>query len=135
MRSSSARTGTCRRQPPPLRFSSATGPYLTPPVTEDIVEGITRAAVMGLAAHEDIPVRERPVDRSELYVASEIFLCGTAMGAVPVTDVDRRKIGAGSPGPVTVRLRSSCEAAARGRDPRYRHWCTPVYEGEVPPSA
>lgn len=111
------------------------GTLLTPPVTEDILEGITRATVIELAEREGIPVHERPVDRSELYVASEIFLCGTAVGVVPVSEVDRRRIGAGSPGPVTVRLRSLYETAARGRDPRYNRWCTPVYGGKAPPSA
>ena len=70
---------------------------------------------------------ERSVDRSELYVADEIFLCGTGAQISPVVDVDRRAIGDGQVGPVVSRLQKLYFDIVRGRSAKYRSWLTPVY--------
>lgn len=103
------------------------GVLITPPVTANILEGITRDTVITLARDLGIPVAERPVDRSELYLAEEVFLTGTAAGLAPVVEIDRRRIGTGKPGPIFTQLRELYERIVRGKEPRYRAWCTPVY--------
>jgi branched-chain amino acid aminotransferase len=81
------------------------GQLITPPVTADILEGITRDAVMQLAGKElEIPVIERDVDRTELYAADEVFLSGTGFQIAPVVEVDGRPVGTGSTGPVAERM-------------------------------
>ncbi|MBV8302238.1 MAG: branched-chain amino acid transaminase, partial [Candidatus Dormibacteraeota bacterium] len=81
------------------------GVLITPPITENIVEGITRATLMTLAREElGIDVLERDVDRTELYIADEVLLCGTGAEVSPVVEIDRRPVGDGEPGPVTRRL-------------------------------
>lgn len=107
------------------------GVLITPPVTNDILEGINRATIIELARDLGFETKERPIDRSELYRAEEVFLCGTGVGLVPVVEIDRRPIGAGQPGPIGTNLRASFLSIARGREPRYRHWLTPVYHGAV----
>ncbi|MGH7870546.1 MAG: branched-chain amino acid transaminase, partial [Candidatus Dormibacteraceae bacterium] len=70
------------------------GTFITPPVTDDILEGVTRKLVMHLIREElNMPVIERSVDRTELYIASEVFLCGTGAQVSPVVEIDRRQIG------------------------------------------
>lgn len=99
--------------------------WVTPPVDDDILEGITRAELMVLIA--DVlqqHVLERSVDRSELYVADEILLCGTAALVVPVIAVDGRAIGTGVPGAATLTLQNTLLAIARGEDTRYSEWRT-----------
>ena len=75
----------------------------------------------------DLDVVERSIDRSELYVADEIFLCGTGAQISPVIDVDRRPVGDGKVGPVTAQLQKLYFEIVRGRHPKYRDWLTPVY--------
>ena len=70
---------------------------------------------------------ERSIDRSELYVADEIFLCGTGAQISPVIDVDHRPIGDGQVGPIVSRLQLLYFDIVRGRNSKYRHWLTPVY--------
>jgi branched-chain amino acid aminotransferase len=108
------------------------GQLLTSPETEDILVGITRSAVRELARDLGIPVHERTIDRTELYQADEIFFCGTGVQVAPITEVDGRPIGPGKPGPVVTRLQAAYLRAVRGRDPRYRGWCTPVYRKAAP---
>ncbi len=104
------------------------GKLVTPPVTADILEGITRECVMRLGSEVlGLEVVERDVDRSELYVAEEVFFCGTGVQVAPVTKVDGRKVGTGDPGVITGRLQETYFKAVRGRDPRYTDWLTPVY--------
>jgi branched-chain amino acid aminotransferase len=104
------------------------GDIVTPPVTEDILEGITRDAVIDLAREEmGRRVIQRAVDRSELYIADEIFLCGTGVQIAPVASVDRRKVGNGSPGTITQTLQALYFKAVRGELPRYESWLRPVY--------
>ncbi|MDF2708802.1 MAG: branched-chain amino acid aminotransferase [Nonomuraea muscovyensis] len=100
------------------------GRVVTPPASAGALEGITQDTVERLAADLGMPVARHDVMRSDLYTADEVFLCGTAAGVVPVRSVDRRELTA--PGPVTSALAAAYEAAAHGRDPRYRHWLTPV---------
>jgi branched-chain amino acid aminotransferase len=80
------------------------GELLTPSVEAGILEGITRAVVIELAREQRIPVREMPLTKHDVYIADECFLTGSAAEIVPVTKVDSRKIGAGVPGPITLRL-------------------------------
>ena len=104
------------------------GKLITPPVTADILEGITRQAIMELAADVlGLDVVEREVDRSELYVADEIFFCGTGVQVSPVTKVDGREVGDGKPGSVTAEVQRAYFRAVRGQDARYREWLQPVY--------
>ena len=101
---------------------------ITPPVTDNILEGITRRTVMSLAQEElGLRVLERSIDRSEIYICDEIFLTGTAAQVTAVTRVDHRPIGDGAMGPVTSQLRKLYAAIVRGRVPKYRHWNEPVY--------
>jgi branched-chain amino acid aminotransferase len=103
------------------------GVMLTPPVNDDILEGVTRAAIMELARDEAIPVEVRSIDRSELYVADEAFLCGTGVQVSPVIEVDHRPVGSGQIGPIGRHIRDRYFDAVRGRIPAYRHWLTPIY--------
>ena len=104
------------------------GTILTPPVSDDILEGITRKAIVQLARDEGIPVEVRSIDRSELYVAEEAFLCGTGVQISPVIEVDHRPIGTGKVGRIGALMRERYFAAVRGQLPAYRSWLTPVRE-------
>ncbi len=105
------------------------GILLTPPVTDDILEGVTRQAVLEIAANEGIPVEIRSIDRSELYVADETFLCGTGVQISPVVGLDHRPIGSGEVGPIARLIRDRYFDAVRGRLAEYRHWLTPIDKG------
>jgi branched-chain amino acid aminotransferase len=102
------------------------GVVLTPPVSDDILEGITRRAMIRLAQDEGLPVEIRSIDRSELYVADEVILCGTGVQVSPVIEVDHRTVGSGAIGPVGRSLSRRYFDAVRGRDPRYMDWLTPI---------
>jgi branched-chain amino acid aminotransferase len=104
------------------------GVFITPPVTEDILEGITRNLLMGLIRDElGLEVIERAIDRTELYVCDELLLCGTGAQVGGVTELDHRAIGDGAVGVQTRRLQDVYFRAVRGDEPRYRDWLTPVY--------
>jgi branched-chain amino acid aminotransferase len=106
------------------------GRLITPAVSENILEGITREAVMTLARQElGLEVEERLVGRSEVYVADEIFLSGTGVQIEPVATVDGMPIGTGEPGPITTRIQGIYAAAVRNELPAYANWCTAVYGG------
>jgi branched-chain amino acid aminotransferase len=102
------------------------GVALTPPVSDDLLEGVTRKAIFEILRAEGIPLEIRSIDRSELYIADEIFLCGTGVQISPVVEVDHRRVGSGSVGPLTARIREVYFDAVRGRIPEYMHWLTPV---------
>ena len=102
------------------------GVLLTPPIYDDILEGVTRRAIVQLAQDEGIPVEIRRIDRSELYVADEMFLCGTGVQVSPVVEIDHRKIGSGTVGPIARLIKDRYFAAVRGRLPQYEHWLTPI---------
>jgi branched-chain amino acid aminotransferase len=110
-------------------FMVRDGVLITPGVTSDILEGITRLTVMQLARDElHIPVQERTIDRTELYVCDEAFFCGTGVQIVAIASIDHRPVGTGRIGPITKQLREMYFDIVRGKVPKYRHWCTPVYE-------
>jgi branched-chain amino acid aminotransferase len=109
-------------------FMFRNGKLVTPPSTDNILEGITRASVIELARQEmKLEVVERSISRSELYVSEELFFTGTAVEIAPIIAVDHRPIGKGEVGPVAAKLRSLYTEATRGRMPAYRHWLWPVY--------
>jgi len=109
-------------------FLVSDGRLLSPPVTDDILVGITRDAVRELAHDLGLELEFRGIDRTELFSADEVFLCGTGVQIAAVTEIDHRKIGAGETGPVTAALQRAYFTAARGEDPRHRDWVTPVYD-------
>lgn len=102
------------------------GALVTPPITANILEGITRRTILQLAVDEGIPVVEREIDRTELYVADELFFSGTGVQVTGISRVDRRSVGDGSIGPVTTRLRERFFEMVRGGRPEYHHWLTRV---------
>ncbi len=108
-------------------FVVRNGTLITSPVSANILEGITRAAIFELASDMGIPSETRAIDRTELYVADEMFLCGTGVQLAPITSVDRRPVGDGKPGPISLKLQQAYFAAASGEVEKYRHWLTPVY--------
>ncbi len=110
-------------------FMLRDGLLITPSVTENILEGITRKSVIELAREElNLTVVERQVDRTEVYLCDELFLTGTAAQITAVTRVDHRPVGNGKMGPNTTRLYNLFQDILRGRVPKYHHWLTPVYE-------
>ena len=110
-------------------FMVRDGVLITPPVTENILEGITRRSILELAKEElGVPVVERPIDRTEVYLCDEFFLSGTAAQITAVTRVDHRQIGKGEMGPITRQLRELFFDIVRGKNPKYKHWNTPVYD-------
>lgn len=108
-------------------FLVRNGQLITPPVYDNVLEGITRATLMEIARDFWVETVERPVDRSELYLADEIFFCGTAFEVAPVIEVDHRRVGQGAIGPLTRRLLDTYRDIAHGRTPRGSHWRLPVY--------
>jgi branched-chain amino acid aminotransferase len=113
-------------------FVARGGVVVTPPVTQDILEGITRRTVIQLLREDlGVEVVERPIDRTEVYLADEVFLTGTGVQIVAVTRVDHRPIGAARMGEITSRLRPALADVVRGRDARRRDWCAPVHREDA----
>lgn len=109
-------------------FMVRRGQLITPGVTDSILEGITRASIIELARNElGLETVIRPIDRSELYIADEVFLCGTGAQVSAVTRIDHRAVGTGEVGPITAKLTQAYFDAVRGRLPAYQGWLTPVY--------
>jgi len=109
-------------------FLLRNGKLATPAVSEDILEGITRNALIDVVREEfGITVEERRIDRTELYSADEIFMCGTGVQVSPVVSVDRRPVGTGKPGSFSMKLQKLYLSACRGENEKYRSWVTPVY--------
>lgn len=98
------------------------GKLLTPPQSAAILDGISRAAILQIAADHGVEIVERNIARAELYLADEVFLTGTAAELVPVTEVDDHTIAEGVRGPITTLLGDTYEDALHGRDARYTHW-------------
>jgi branched-chain amino acid aminotransferase len=108
-------------------FIMRRGQLITPPASENIVEGVTRATLMDFARDDlGIEVVERRIDRSELYVADEVLLCGTGAEVSAVIEIDRRRIADGEPGEVTRKLQERYFAACKGEDDRHVDWLTPI---------
>jgi branched-chain amino acid aminotransferase len=111
-------------------FMVRDGTLITPPVTANILEGITRETIITLAREEmGIQTIERSIDRSEVYVCDEALLTGTGVQVAAITKIEHRPIGRGTIGPVVTRLRELYFDVVRGKNPKYQHWCTPVYTG------
>jgi branched-chain amino acid aminotransferase len=105
----------------------ADGKVITPDLGSGILESITRDALIVLAREAlGLEVIEREVDRTELYLASEVFTCGTAAEITPIVSIDKYTVGSGAAGPVTRALETAFDDVLRGRDPRYAHWRTSV---------
>ena len=104
---------------------------ITPPITDNILEGITRHTVIRVATEElGLRVVERPIDRTEIYLCQEVLLTGTAAQVTAVTWVDHRPVGDGVMGPVAAELRRLFNEIVRGRNPKYAGWLSPVYVKE-----
>ena len=103
------------------------GVVITPPTTASILESITRASVLELLREAlKVPAIEREIDRTELYIADELFFIGTHAEVHPATSVDGYAVGTGKIGPITRRLAEAFDRVVRGRDDRYLHWLTRV---------
>jgi branched-chain amino acid aminotransferase len=112
-------------------FMLRDGVLVTPSITENILEGITRRTIIELARAElGLEVVERPIDRTEVYLCDEFFMVGTAAQVTAVTMVDQRAIGDSVMGPVTSQLRKIYDDLVRGKLPAYERWVHPVYEKE-----
>ena len=103
------------------------GVLVTPSITSSVLESITRETVISLAGLGGFCVEQRPVDRTELYLAEEIFLCGSAAEITPITSIDRFIVGEGVPGPVTLALLEAYHGVAAGEDSAFPEWRTPIY--------
>jgi len=97
----------------------------TPPLTDDVLAGITRSAILQIARDADLDVVERRIDRSELYLADEVFLTGTGVQVAPISSIDERPVGSGE-FPISLDIQRRYFAAVRGSDERYAHWLTPI---------
>lgn len=103
------------------------GKLITPDVTQSILESITREAIMELARDEmGLEVVERAVDRTELYISEEVFMCGTAFEITPINSVDKYQVGEGGVGPITRRLEELLDDSFRGKSGMRPSWRTPV---------
>jgi branched-chain amino acid aminotransferase len=103
------------------------GRLITPSPSDNVLEGITLETVLGLAQAElGLEVEARTIDRSELYVADEVFMTGTAAHVTPILEVDARPIGNGGIGPISQQLQKTYFDIIYGRNPKYLDWCTPV---------
>lgn len=107
------------------------GVLITPPVTASILESITRETVIEIARDLlQIKTVERDVDRTELYICDEAFLCGSAMEIVPVINVDGISVGTGKSGEITTLLQNKYLEVVRGKVKKYKKWLTPVYSND-----
>lgn len=103
------------------------GKLITPGVTDSILESITRDAIIQIARDDmGLVVEERPIDRTEMYIADEAFMCGTAAEITPVVSVDRYPLGSGDVGPITSELEDILLGVLRGTDSRHPDWRTPI---------
>jgi len=104
------------------------GTLITTPVTANILEGVTRATILQLAAEDlGIPVVERSINRTELYITDELFFAGTGAQVAPITELDRRPIAGGAIGPITTRMQELYFRVVQRRVSARADWCTPVY--------
>lgn len=107
-------------------FMVRDGALITPDRTADILEGITRRAILAIAKDLGIPAIERPVARTELYVCDEAFLVGTGCQVGYIRGIDKRAIGDGKRGPITAKIQKAYEDAVYGRSPQYASWLTKI---------
>lgn len=107
-------------------FIVRNGTLITTPITADILEGITRRSIVEFARDAGIPIEERAIDRSELHIADEVFLCGTGVQIAAVGSIDGRPVGDGQRGPITEKMQETFFTLVRGGDSPYRHYLTQV---------
>jgi branched-chain amino acid aminotransferase len=103
------------------------GQLITPDTSTDILEGITRRTIIELATDAKLTVAERPVDRTELYIADEVFMVGSSAGVVPILSIDQRKVGAGKMGQIATLLQNDYRGAQLGEVLTHKGWLTSVY--------
>lgn len=108
-------------------FMVRDGVLITPPVTDNILEGVTRKTLLEVAKDQGMPILERSVDRSELAFADEVILTGTGARVSPVIQVDQFTIGDGKVGPIATQLQQLYAQIVYGKIPQYKDWVTPVY--------
>ena len=109
-------------------FIARNGTWFSPPSTEDNLDGITRRSLIEMITEDlDMPFEERQIGRTELYVADEMFLCGTGAQVTPVASVDRRKVGNGGIGPMTAKIKQHFDDVVHGRVDKRKTWLTPVW--------
>jgi len=120
--------GTVSEGPGSCVFIVKDGVLITPPLTASILESITRSTIIDIARDDlDLEVIERDVEKSELYIADEVFMCGTAVEVVPVFSVDKVQVGQGAEGGVTLSIKNLYLQIVRGKVKKYKKWLTPVY--------
>lgn len=108
------------------------GTVITPPTNANLLEGITRRSIMQILRDEmAIEVVERNIDRTEIYVADEAFMCGTGVQIAAITRVEHRPVGEGVMGPITTQIRDLYYDIVAGKAAAYRHWLTPIYVKET----
>jgi len=108
-------------------FMVRKGKLVTPPITENILEGVTRDSIITLAREElGLTVEERTIDRTELYRCEEAFFTGTAAQVAPITRIDNRPVGNGKIGEITQRIQNLYFEVVKNNHPKYSHWCTLV---------
>jgi branched-chain amino acid aminotransferase len=113
-------------------FMVRNGILTTPPLTSDILEGITRRTVIKFAEEAGIPVEQREIDRTELYLAEEAFFCGTGVQVAWIESIDGRPVGAGAQGPITAVIKDTFFDTVRGKRPQHQDW---LYQVKRPVAA
>lgn len=108
-------------------FIIKNGVLITPQLTDSVLESITRDTVIKLARSKNLEVVERTIDRTELYVCDEAFLCGSAMEITPVLSIDKYLIGKGEIGTITQVLHKMYLDAVRGKIEEFKDWVMPIY--------
>jgi branched-chain amino acid aminotransferase len=122
------RAGTVAEGTGATFFMVRRGTLLTPPLTADILESITRTTLLSDVIPDlGLEVQEREIARTELYVADEAFLCGSGYEITPILSIDRFPLGNGEVGPLTKKLSRAYMDLVRGVDKRRSEWRTPVY--------
>ena len=109
-------------------FLVINGVLITSNTTDDILVGVTRNTIIELAKELNIPVKERAIDRTELYLADEVFCCGTGAQIVPVESIDHRMVGNGKIGKITKQIFDLYFDVVRGKVEKFRNWCMPIYD-------
>ena len=109
-------------------FMVRDGVLITPPITDNVLEGITRKSIIEWGRSDfGLEVVERSIDRSELYLADEAFFCGTGVGLAAIGQVDGRLVGDGKVGPTAEKMLALYQKVTTGQEPKYAKWLTPVY--------
>jgi branched-chain amino acid aminotransferase len=121
--------GTVSEGPGGCLYIMRDGVFITPDVASGILESVTRRTILEMAGSVGVETSERPLGRTELYLAEEAFYCGTGQEIMPITGFDGRAIGDGTPGPITRKLQAAFDDVVRGRNDTFSHWLTPVYNG------